>query len=131
MFFYDFRFLTEAQIYGKIDKIIIYLYTMYTSVDRKLDFSSGTVTLLLRLDESVQNQASLWQQAIKWNLAYLSEEDVKKAQNIKSWYDFEKSFSYSSEKYRLKPDKALLLQKHREDHNYIFKNIVECLWENF
>lgn len=100
---------------------------MYTSVDRKLDFSSGAATLLLRLDESVQQQANLWQQAIKWNLAYLSEEDLKKAQNIKSWYDFEKSFSYSSEKYRLKPDKALLLQKHRDDHNYIFKNIVEML----
>lgn len=38
---------------------------MYTTLDRKLDYKSGAATLLLRLDEEVQEQANFWQRAIK------------------------------------------------------------------
>lgn len=100
---------------------------MYTTLDRKIDMKSGAATLLLRLDEKIQDDAAFWQNAIKGNYAYLSPEQTKTAQNIKSWYDFEKSFSYSSPKYRIDAKKTLLLQNFKQDPNYIFKNIVEML----
>lgn len=120
-------FLTLFEIYAKIRHIFLIFKIMYTWADRKIDFESGAATLLLRLDEKIQDIAAFWQNAVKWNHAYLSQEQIKTAQNIKSWYDFQKSFSYSSNKYRIDTKKTLLLQNFKQDPNYIFKNIVEML----
>lgn len=97
----------------------------YTKQDREIDMKSGAATLVLRLWENVQDLSNFWQRVLKWNQQYLSEKDLKKATNISTWYKIEKWNSYSSPNYKNNPEKEALIKKHRQDPNYIFKNIVE------